>query len=65
MLHATAVHQNFLLNGFSFSNATGKPGLTAPSAQQAVAGVLSKGIGLSIWALTAICILCYRRNVSG
>ena len=57
LLHLAAVGQNDLLNGFSFSNATGTQGLTSPTPEQAVAGVLSKTIGLGLWGVSAFCVL--------
>ena len=62
LLHLTAVQHNFVLNGFSFSNATGQ-GATSPTPQQTLAGVLSKVIGLGMWGATAICVLSYRRRL--
>lgn len=63
LLHASAVDQNFVINGFSFSNATGEPAITNPSQQQAFAGHLSEGVGLGLWGATAICVLCYWRRL--
>src|SRR5450755_1416623 len=57
LLHLAAVGQNDLLNGFSFNNATGTQGLTSPTQQQAVAGVISKTIGLGLWGASAFCVL--------
>lgn len=63
LLHAAAVDQNFVLNGFSFSNATGKPVPTNPSQQQEIAGLASEAVGLGLWAVTAVCILTYWRRL--
>jgi len=62
LLHLAAVGQNDLLNGFSFDNATGK-GLTSPTPQQAVAGILSKTIGLALWGASAFCVLSSWRRL--
>lgn len=62
-LHIPALQHNFVLNGFSFSNTTGKPDITNPSQQQAVAARLSELLGLGMWGVTVICILSYRRRL--
>lgn len=63
LLHIPALQHNFVLNGFSFSNTTGKPGITDPSLQQATAGRLSEVLGLGMWGMTAVCLLSYRRRI--
>jgi hypothetical protein len=63
LLHAAAVDQNFVLNGFSFSNATGKPVPLNPSAQQEIAGLGSEAVGLGLWGATGICVLSYWRRL--
>lgn len=63
LLHLPAVQHNFILNGFSFSNTTGKPDITNPSPQQAAAARLSEVLGLGMWGITAICVLSYRRHL--
>jgi hypothetical protein len=63
LLHTAAVDQNFVLNGFSFSNATGKPVPTNPSQQQEIAALASEAVGLGLWAVTAVCILTYWRRL--
>jgi hypothetical protein len=63
LLHVTALQHNIVFNGFSFSNATGKPYITDPSQQQALAARLSQLVGLGTWFVTVICILSYRRRL--
>lgn len=63
LLHVPAIQHNFVLNGFSFSNTTGKPFITDPSPQQALAARLSELVGLGMWVVTVICILSYRRRL--
>jgi len=63
LLHLAAVEQNFVLNGFSFSNATGKPVPLDPSEQQAIAGLASEAVGLGLWGATAVCVLTYWKRL--
>ena len=62
-LHLPAIDQNQVFNGFSLDNVAGKQGLTSPSPEQSLAGVLAKTISLGFWAATAICVLSYRRQL--
>jgi hypothetical protein len=63
LLHLPAVDHNQLFTGFSLSNATGKPGLSPPTQEQALAAIPSKAIGLALWGTATVCVLSYGRRL--
>ena len=62
-LHLAAVSQNSLLDGFSFTNVVGGPGVSQPSQQQLLASHLARVISLGLWAATGISLISYRRRL--
>ena len=63
LLRIPALQHNFVLNGFSFSNTTGKPNISNPSQQQAIAARISEVLGLGMWGVTVTCVLSYGRRL--
>jgi hypothetical protein len=67
VLHLPAVGGNHVLSGFRISNLMGNAGSVTSSVpasrQEVLAGLLAKAIGLTFWAVTAICVLSYRRHI--
>jgi hypothetical protein len=63
LLHLTAVNQNSILNGISFSNATGTKGLEQATPPQEFAGELAKLVTVGLWGGTLVSGLSYWRRL--